>query len=497
MSLAPFYPGADKILPAAHIDRVLRDYYAGKLGAQDLEARILRDVNEDHFRAICRTALEGLATKKLNLAMVVERRARAREHRVVPETIARFLAEAAPLASMVLNPHPSLPHTFDPGPIPSRLHRFEQQPDWRLPALVNRYPRLTTDRNVADENALEWVTPGHSLFEALRRDVLEEAQPVFADGASFYSLRHDQPARLDFYRARVVDGMGKVIHERLFAIEIPEGREPSLREPTIVGDLQPALTPDPLPGVAGAPEATSVLQEQALTPFLEEVKAERVGEIERIREHVEISLTELIARADLDIGRCEDQKNRGVEGAAGLLKIAIDKHDELCRRRERRREELERQKALHLEAVERFASALVLPHPERETPKLRNLRPNPETEATAMRIAMEYEQAAGRAIADVHEKDLGYDLTSLDARTGELRLIEVKGLATSEGEIILTPNEHRVAEDRRDCYWLYVVTECASDAPKLTDIADPARYGWKEVTQVKHYHIPVKDIRQT
>jgi hypothetical protein len=47
--------------------RTLRDYYAGKLGEQDLESRILRDVNEDRFRAICRTTLEGLATKKFNL----------------------------------------------------------------------------------------------------------------------------------------------------------------------------------------------------------------------------------------------------------------------------------------------------------------------------------------------------------------------------------------------------------------------------------------------
>jgi len=36
-----------EILPAAHIDRILRDYYAGKLGEQDLENRLLRDVSED------------------------------------------------------------------------------------------------------------------------------------------------------------------------------------------------------------------------------------------------------------------------------------------------------------------------------------------------------------------------------------------------------------------------------------------------------------------
>ena len=73
-------------------------------------------------------------------------------------------------------------------------------------------------------------------------------------------------------------------------------------------------------------------------------------------------------------------------------------------------------------------------------------------------------------------KTSGYDLTSLDLRSGELRLIEVKGLAAATGSILLTPNERRVAEDRRECYWLYVVTNCASD-PELQDpIEDPARF---------------------
>lgn len=479
-----------ELLPAAHIDRVLRDYYAGKLGDQDLESRILRDVSEERFRGICQTALEGLATKKLNLGMLVERRARAQEHRVVPETIARFLTESAPLASLNLVPNSSLPHTFDPGPTPGRLHRCEQDQDWRLPRLVNRYPRLSTDRKTAEEHNLEWVTPGHPLFEALRRNALEEARPSLAEGAVFYSLRHDQPARLDFYRARVVDGLGHIVHERLFVVELSSTGGPALREAAILGDFQPAMVPATLPEIATAPEATGFLQDQALAPFLEEVKTERFSEVERIRHHVEIALSELIARADQDIGRYADEKEQNLEGAAGRLAIAIEKHDQLCRRREQRREELERQQALSLQAVERIASVLVLPHPERGKPELRNLRPNPETEQTAMRVAMDYERAAGRAVADVHEKDLGYDLTSLDTASGELRLIEVKGLAASEGPIIITPNEHRVAEDRRDCYWLYVVTDCAADQPKLRTHQDPARFGWREVTQVAHYTLP-------
>ena len=153
-----------EVLPAARIGRVLRDYYAGRLGDDDLEDRVLRDVDEKRFRDICGNALEGLASKKLNLEMLGERRARARERRVVPETISRFLRDAAPLARLKLDIVGGLPHTFEPGRPPASLRRYEREPDWKLPELAVRYPRCSTDRDTAQKHTLEWVTPGHPLF---------------------------------------------------------------------------------------------------------------------------------------------------------------------------------------------------------------------------------------------------------------------------------------------------------------------------------------------
>ena len=108
-----------------------------------------------------------------------------------------------------------------------------------------------------------------------------------------------------------------------------------------------------------------------------------------------------------------------------------------------------------------------------------------------MRVVMEYERAQGRQVYDVHEKNLGYDITSLDLNSGELRLIEVKGLAGTSGTILLTPNERRVAEDRRDCYWLYIVTNCETNPQLQEPIKDPARFDWREVTKVSHYWLEV------
>ena len=97
---------------------------------------------------------------------------------------------------------------------------------------------------------------------------------------------------------------------------------------------------------------------------------------------------------------------------------------------------------------------------------------------------------------NVHEQNLGYDVTSLGLKSGELRLIEVKGLAAASGGILLTPNERRVAEDRRDCYWLYVVTNCAG-APQLQEpVADPAKFPWQEENNVQHYRLSVDAMTQ-
>ena len=485
-----------EVLPAAQIERVLRDYYAGRLGEADLEERLLQDVDEERFRAICQTALEGLASKNLNLAMLVERRARAQERRMVPETIARFISESARSASLALSPMHGLPHSFEPGRTPVALKKYEHEADWGLPELAFRYPRFSTDRETAEERNLEWITPGHPLFEALRRYSFDMGQDAFAKGACFHSLAHETPARLDFYRARVVDGLGHVIHERLFTVELTEGSAPRLREPDLLGNLSPAVPPSSLPPVVSLAEATAWLNEQAFTPFLEEVRAERLSEVDRIAEHVDLSLEEVLLRIDQEIGRANEDVENQITGAEGRLAQAETRHDEAMARRERRRRELTQQGALTLQGVERLTSILVLPHPESEAADVRRLRPSAETEMTAMRVVMEYERAQGRQVTDVHEKNLGYDVTSLDVESGQLRLIEVKGLAAATGTILLTPNERRVAEDRRDCYWLYIVTSCAAQPELQEPISDPARFPWHEVSKVQHYWLEVDAMTQ-
>jgi hypothetical protein len=98
-----------------------------------------------------------------------------------------------------------------------------------------------------------------------------------------------------------------------------------------------APVPVSLPAVANQPEPRAWLNEHALTAFLNEVRGERAAEVERISQHVELSLTELLNREDQLIGRLAEDELREVEGSAGNLKQAGDRHSALMARREKRR----------------------------------------------------------------------------------------------------------------------------------------------------------------
>ena len=49
----------------------------------------------------------------------------------------------------------------------------------------------------------------------------------------------------------------------------------------------------------------------------------------------------------------------------------------------------------------------------------------------------------------------------------------------------------RAAEDRQDCYWLYVVTGAKAQPTLQEPIKNPARFPWHEVKKVDHYYLSV------
>jgi hypothetical protein len=99
------------------------------------------------------------------------------------------------------------------------------------------------------------------------------------------------------------------------------------------------------------------------------------------------------------------------------------------------------------------------------------VRRDDEVEAIAMDVAMRYERSRGWTPVDVSAEGEHYDIRS-ESPTGEKRFIEVKGRAQS-GAIVLTGPEVDKLRQLGERAWLYVVTFCKGDRPRLRTIQDP------------------------
>ncbi len=488
-----------EVFPGNLLERLFRDLYVRKTSVPDIEARIVRDVNPQRFRAITESTLEGLAKKELNLSAIVGKSVEARERRLVPEVVEDFFVQAAPVSGIQPKPLMKGGHVYRVGKVPRSLFAIGERLEPRFGRLGREYPRIAFDKDsISADPTLEWVTPGHPLFETVREDVAERVADHLRRGAIFFDLQRGEPARLDAFAASIHDGRGHALHRRLFVVEADSHGAMNVRQPTIFLDgLVPApagttVPDDDMPDKMGAEQ---FLLERALSGFLDEVTHERERQVATIRKHVEISLNTLIDRQQTQLA---DYLNRQIEGqtVAGLdgLISQVEAHlDRLNERLENRCRELDMERHCTIADITHLGRAWVLPHPERTTPGIAPMVRDDEIERIAVDFVIEYEQARGWQVESVEKDNRGFDLISRrphdeDPRTAvEVRFIEVKGRA-GVGQIALTANEFKTAQRLKSDYWLYTVFHCGT-RPELHAIQNPATLGWVPVVQVEHYQI--------
>jgi hypothetical protein len=277
----------------------------------------------------------------------------------------------------------------------------------------------------------------------------------------------------------------------------------TIRQPTIFHDLALAPKGTELPTGCREPDSAAMearLYEAALVPLLDEIREERAGEIQRISDHMEISLNAVIDKVQCQFADLMGQKEAGRDetGIDGRLRIMEDRLDELNTRLETRRAELLKERECTVSNIQHVAACWVLPHPERETPSIRQMVSDPEIERIAVETVIKHEESRGWKVQSVEAENRGFDLISRrphphDPETAvEVRFIEVKG-RSHIGEVALTTNEFKTAERLKKDFWLYVVFNCAS-APELHQVQDPAKLGWKPVVKVEHYHVGAQAI---
>jgi len=511
-----------EVFPAKLLEKLLREMYARQTDEHKIQDRIVRDVSPERFRAITESALEGLAKKELNLSAIVGRSAEAKERRLVPEVVEQFFVEAAPESGLhpkqvsakrpptlfpsdneelsADNPRAGSGHCYRIGRVPKNLLPIGNAQEDRFGRLGREYARIVFDKELLKaDSTVEWVTPGHPLFEAVRTDVLRRVDDDLRRGAVFYDLHRSDPAVLDVFAASVKDGRANTIHRRLFGVETSAAGQMALREPTYFHAITPAPTGTEGPSsdfpLPGRQLVEQFLYEHVLQSWGEGAANERAAQIERVARHVKVSLNALIDRQNLQLAEyCNRQvEGQTVPGLDGLIAQAEGHLDDLNNRLETRCRELELECHCAVSDINHLGRAWVVPHPERTSPQLAPMIRDDEIEHIAIHEAIKHEEARGWVVESVETENRGFDLISRrphleDPKTlVEVRFIEVKG-RVGVGAIALSDNEYRTAARLKNDYWLYVVFNCA-DKPQLHPVQNPARLGWQPIVTVEHYQI--------
>ncbi|MCL6596971.1 MAG: DUF3883 domain-containing protein [Firmicutes bacterium] len=494
-----------EVFPGSHLERLMRELYARKIQVEAIEERIVQDIRPERFAAITRSALEGLAIRDLNLAGIMRRSTEMKERRLVPEVVERFFLKAAPSVGVEPRQVRRDSRIYRIGKLPHSVVRRGEALETRFGRIGLEYDRIAFDKAVLKSDpTVEWVTPGHPLFEAVRAQVEEQSQADLGAGTVLFDPEGGPPRRLDVFVGSVVDGGGQTVHRRLFAVEVfPDGRL-VLREPTYLLDLEPAradaVAPGDVPsgaGFASADETAVLVLERGLNPLRDEAAARRRQEMDVIERHATMSLEELIQRASLRLMELEARRaaEPDAPGLAGQAAQAEEHVRVLTGRLEAMRRRVAREREVTVGELRRLGSAWVLPHPAAAEATGGRLRRNDETERIAMEAAMAFERSKGWEPQDVSDQDRGFDILSRDSASGRERAIEVKG-CEGEDEVFLTPHEHEVARIMGGDYWLYVVYHCRAE-PEIVRVRDPARLELEPVRVVERWRVPPSAARRT
>lgn len=493
------------IFPANQLEKMIRDMYLHNQTEESIKSRIVEEVDTERFRRITDSTLEGLAKKELNLSAIVGKSAEAKERRLVPEVIEDFFTHAGPVVGLLPKESASGSHLYRVGRVPRHLWPVGDKLEPRFGKLGKEYKQIVFDKALLAKDATsEWVTPGHPLFETVRQTLSEQVRDDLVRGAVFFDLHSKEPYHLDVFSASVKDGLGNELHRRLFVVQSSSEGRMAVKQPTILLDLATAPKGTPVPtsdSLPGLDQREHALVEQCLNAFLAETAAQRSRETDTIRQHIEISLNELIHRQNLTYANLSEQQSKLSSPPpylAASLKQCEDRLDELNSRRERRLADLTRECQCTIGDLQHVGCAWVLPHPDRATPSIQPMVRDDEIERIAVQAAIAHEETQGRQVESVEAQNRGFDLISRrphpeDPATAiDVKFIEVKGRA-GVGEVALTTNEYKTAERLKNDYWLYVVYNCAS-SPEVHAIRNPARLGWKSIVKVEHYVVGPNEL---
>jgi superfamily II DNA or RNA helicase len=345
----------------------------------------------------------------------------------------------------------------------------------RTDPVLERYARICFDKTyIPGDVKAALVAPGHPLLDGVVNLTLERHRGELKRGAILVdeSDEGDTPRLLIMLDHTVRDGRkGKdgqllTLSRRLqfVLLDAKGGALGGGAAPYL--DCRPASDEERacVAPLLNEPWLKSEIESRALAfavqhlapRHLDEVRARRLPEIDKVRSEVEARLIQEINYWD---ARAEELALQEAAGKSQRLNADNARRiaERLAERLNIRRAELEREKQIIAETPQIAGAALVIPiglfrAPPTAAPASGVMERNPDSERIAMDAVMDAERAAGRLPTDVSAQKVGYDIESLDPATGALLFIEVKGRAPDGDVVAFTRNEMLTAWNKPDAY---------------------------------------------
>jgi superfamily II DNA or RNA helicase len=468
------YDVLGELVEGIRLEQLFREALAGRRSFEEIRREATARLDEASQRRIVEAALEGLATRHIDLSRLRREEGAAREHRLVPEYIERFFVEAfQELGGRIERRADGL---WRIKWVPAKIRSLPPKMERRFGKVKPTYRQFTFYKEELPHYPdAEFVAPGHPLFEAVVHHVLAEFGPALREGTVYLDPGGRTAGLLWFLQGEVRDGRGETVGKRLFAAFEPVNRDLTRKSLAILLDLKDAdaspYVPEEVTALyEGTDEVVDWSLDQVLEPYLDELRDRRLRELKIKERYLKHSLNTLISLSNRKLGEYHRRLEAGEDMARAIAEEEKRK-EALIRRRDRRLAEIRQAQYLTRRPPEVVGVAAILPMPIAADAEVAGaMARDEEVEAVAMQVALAYERAQGRTPEDVSAEDLGFDIRS----TGPdgVRYIEVKGRATV-GSVALTCNEWIKAGRFGADYWLYIVVNCKTE-PQLYVLQNPA-----------------------
>jgi len=484
------YDVIGEIISAPKFEELMRDWLANRRTLQEILAEIEVSTDETQVARIrAEMTNKALGSRFIDMSAIAEQARQSKEQRLMPEYIERFFVEAYRSFGGTITEDKARRGVWTISRVPPDVRKLPEAIERRFGKVGQTYPRMTFDKaNTGAYQEVEFVGPGHPLFEGVVERVLREYGPALLKGAAFYSADATTPEILWLLRTGIEDGQGRTIGPRLAAVHRQAGNVRKI-QPYALLDLK---SPDQLPCIP--PELREIAQAEdhvidwaldaVVAPYFQEMSDRRNHELAIKEKYVRKSLNYLIGESNRKLMDYDRKVNSFLNpndpqalNLKGNRSKEATRRDELVHRRDTRLAELEHERQLSEQPPEVLGVAVILPMgvpPELTPAHAEAMKSDPETEAIAIQVVKTYESQQGRKPVSVEEEQCGWDITSLSGGQ-PARYIEVKGRA-GDGAVGLSPNEWIKAQRFGMDYWLYIVTHCksAGSQPQLHMIQDAA-----------------------